>query len=1052
MHSSIRCRGRAAGLLVLAFVVVALLVTGVSASHAQPLGFEIDRPSHTIALALDPDEAGPLGGLPAASETAAEPVIEDAEPGRLWASVELSFAELMPNAGTGEATARVPSERFEALAAADTPFVVAIRGGHPELGSFGPTGLGDGSPESLERYRRHFTRSLRAVARATRDRARWYVLDEVLPHPSAPDAERLAAFELKSAAVALRAENPSAGIAVRVRGEGDLAFLERTFRRAGDLAPYVDGYTAVLPFDERPDATADRLRSFIVDLDPGATLWLESELPPPGTEREEILARAAELVGAGAGLSILRAPDAEPADPSSEALGADLLAVLQRELGPGYQGSTRVRGIEAESDSLRFRRFFDDETFTEQILYWSEEDVGEDARAGLVLGAALRRAFQIFDPLEDRVRLIPTERIDEGRKIRIALPVARTPRILQIRRQAFSPGFEGEVGQVETLDRASITAEEIIAAHQRFRAFQDDRLESVVRKGQMNLQIRYGQFTGTIDVTFDADYLWRRDEGAEWILRETLVEGVRLPWDEVPELPFLAGEEVVQLPLDLELDKRYEYELDGEDEIDGRGCWRLRFRPLEEDVSLYRGRACIDKATAALLEVTSVQTNLTPPLISDEVTQTFRPFTGPDGTEFWILDGVEGQQIRTISGSNLVVLREADFGPPEINREDVDRLIADLHASEAQIIRETDEGFKWLERTEDGRRVVKEEGDSTQLFGVAGLLKDEGTNDGDLIPLAGVNYTDIDFGGDRRLLNVFFAGVFANASLSQPSLFGSRVDLGVTLNALALPGTDRVFEVEPEGGDISEIEEQRIERLAQSLVVNFGYPLGSFFKLRSSARVRYVDYGKADETADGFVVPSDHWQTSGLIELAYDRRGWGFLASAETTRRSKWEAWGPDGDLASERDVERAETFSTWLVSAQKSWSLPRFQKIEFDLSYRQGNDLDRFSAFTFGFLGGERLRGYGGSGIRFESGVLGELEYSFGFGEVVRFEASIDGARIRELGFEEDTEHYGAGIAASFPGPWETLVRLDFGYALDSDLEAVEGDTEILLALLKLF
>ncbi|RMF74715.1 MAG: hypothetical protein D6738_05650 [Acidobacteria bacterium] len=1034
----------------LASVLLPAAAVALSAQAEQGdavLGVRVERPVHAVALRLGAPDDPALGQPPALPEDGGDGT---ADRGRLWGVVEVRFAALYdPETGLDrEALER----RLARLDAVEGPGVLAIAGGHPAWGRFGPGGFEPGTRAGadLDAYRRAFSHFLRDVARVAAGRVAWYLLDDVLPAPGSPDDARLAQFEMKSAAVALRAEHPGAGVAFRVDGTPGVELLARAYAVAGDLAPYVDGIAIGLRPDDDLPGGIGAVRDLLRDVDPGASLWVDADLT---SVRDEAAAAAhvAGLIAEGADLAIVALPpDGEPGAPI---VGGAAIGGLVRVLSPAMGLSPdRDAGLAVPEDAavpVRWKRFFDPVGFREVVVYWAERPVGEDARAPFVFETFLRRGYAVVDPATGRERLLRSERVDETH-VRVEAPLSRAPRLLVVRRQASSPGFETEPEQTEVSSTALVTADEVIAAYQRVKAFEDERLHSIHRTGQLSLRVRYGQITGTLDITIRGDYLWSPETGAEWVVGETFFNGVRLDWDKFPELPFLSRERAIALPLDLNLDKRYRYELDGRETVEGRDCWVVRFEPIDAGLSLYRGRAWIDRRTGALVRVTTVQTNLKPPVISDETTQTFRPYEAPDGTVLWILDRVEGQQIYTVSGTNLVVLREMTFGPPEINRPDFAALQASIYRSDKQMLRETPEGFKWLERTEDGGRVVLEKGDPTQFFAVAGLLKDDGASDS-VIPLAGVNYTNVDFRGKGWLFNVFFAGALANVNLSNPSLFGSKADLGVTLNAIAFPLTDRVFVPDPAGDRIVELEDQRVQRTPQSLTVDVGYPLGDFLKLRGSVNAQYINYQRADETRN-FTIPADHVQTSALLELAWDRKGWGFLVQGRAYRRSDWEPWGPDGALVTGEEIERAKSFSTWQVGVQKDWFLPYFQRIQLSTRWEGGSDLDRFSAFTFGFLGGDRVRGFGGTGIRFDEGLLSQLQYSFNLRNVVRFDATVDHARVQELGLDRTTSHTGIGIAANFPGPWRTLIRLDVGYALRSDLPEAEGDTEFLLVVFRLF
>jgi hypothetical protein len=359
--------------------------------------------------------------------------------------------------------------------------------------------------------------------------------------------------------------------------------------------------------------------------------------------------------------------------------------------------------------------------------------------------------------------------------------------------------------------------------------------------------------------------------------------------------------------------------------------------------------------------------------------------------------------------------------------------------------------MKWLERTEDGSRQVRTKPDNQQLFALGGVLYDEGLEGA--VPLLGVNYTHVDVGGKSKLLNVFFAGVFANVTLTDPSLFGTKVDLGANLSGFALYGTDRYY--------LSGIEQvdQRLKERSQSLWFDFGYPLGQYVKLRGSYQLDWIDYKEADETRN-FVVPSDHLDQTALLELGLDWRGWGFRAQSSWSKRGAWEEWGPTDEdgvpvegFVSGEELAASKSYQHWFLLFNKTFYLPHFMKFELEAQRQGGSDLDRFSAWRFGFLGGQRVRGFGGSGIRYERGWLFEGEYSFSLAEAVRFGLTVDHAIVRELFSPAgETSHTGVGVAANFLAPWNLAFRLDAGYALKSDLPEAEGNWELLFVVLRLF
>src|SRR5207245_2131517 len=162
------------------------------------------------------------------------------------------------------------------------------------------------------------------------------------------------------------------------------------------------------------------------------------------------------------------------------------------------------------------------------------------------------------------------------------------------------------------------------------------------------------------------------------------------------------------LPLDINLNKDYGYEYVGRDKVGPYDCYVVDFKPLDPTRTLYQGRAWIETRTFAPVEVASTQTNLASPVVSNEEKNFFAPFTGPDGSTYWLLSRVEGQQILSVAGRNLVLLRDIDFAQVQINDPGFAEAKQQAYASSHQMLRDTDKGLSYLAKTKEGDRVVKE--------------------------------------------------------------------------------------------------------------------------------------------------------------------------------------------------------------------------------------------------------------------------------------------------------------------------------------------------------
>src|SRR5262249_50543263 len=165
----------------------------------------------------------------------------------------------------------------------------------------------------------------------------------------------------------------------------------------------------------------------------------------------------------------------------------------------------------------------------------------------------------------------------------------------------------------------------------------------------------------------DNAFFWEPVTGAEWEQRALYYNGVRWRGKKLPELPIPQPEKVFTLPLDINLDKNYTYEYVGRDTVGEFECYVVDFKPIDRGRTLYRGRAWIETRTFAPVKTATVQTNLTAPVVSNEEQDLFAPQAGPDGSTYWILTRVEGQQILTLAGESLVLSREIDFKNLRIN-------------------------------------------------------------------------------------------------------------------------------------------------------------------------------------------------------------------------------------------------------------------------------------------------------------------------------------------------------------------------------------------------
>ena len=90
---------------------------------------------------------------------------------------------------------------------------------------------------------------------------------------------------------------------------------------------------------------------------------------------------------------------------------------------------------------------------------------------------------------------------------------------------------------------------------------------------------------------------------------------------------------------------------------------------------------------------------------------------------------------------------------------------------------------------------------------------------------------------------------------------------------------------------------------------------------------------------------------------------------------------------------------------------------------------------------------------MRFDEGIIGRVGYAFNLFEVIRLDAALESARVEQDASDVGEQSFsGIGLSGNFVGPWKTVININYGYALSSDIPDLEGEQEFLLLVLKLF
>ncbi len=903
----------------------------------------------------------------------------------------------------------------------------------------------------LERYAEKWLPFIKAVAKRYKD-VKYY---EIWNSPDAifdeDDLIKKYAYLLKSSSIKLKSEALALTIVNGAISIKSIDWLEKLYRY--ETSTYVDVIVVRYKTSDDVEVLYDSIQKTVLKYDPSSRMWLLEEWNNAIPDSSEILKSIVRSMDIESGLILFSSDDMELISEKAKNTILRYHALFSPHYSKSYEEAENVEFFSMSGEKLlvTYSKYFDPKSFKTIIVYFPKDEMLEmpsQMKVRIVKqGLKVASFFDTEGELWERLyRFDPVTLEKEKQAVVSELPLKNYPLFLQYREAIATPGLEEEIEQIDVTGRKEMTAEEIIAKHQEFQDLQDIKLKHYIASGRIDFHFKMGGSSGTVDVSINNNFYWQKGKGVEWEQKEYFINGNKLKWKKIPELPLIQPEKVVILPLDIHLDKSYAYEYLDEDRVGDRNCYLIEFFPCSGYQKMYKGKVWIDQATFAIVKLYTIQTDLEPPILSSEERNFFEPVRGLDGFDYWLIKRMEGQQIFSAGGRNFVVLREVSFSDFDINKDDFSEKQNIAHRSDHQILKDTDKGFRYFSKNEKGERVIKEDIDTNQLFALGGIYKDNSFDN--VIPLAGVNFFDYDFLGKGIQMNLFFAGVLATLNITDADFLKSRFDFGLDFVGLGLKREDKFFE---RG---TEIEEKNVKNLSQYLGINLGYPIGDFFKMRGTFSLDSNSYSGSNETFPDFIIPSDNLTYGAGILGEYNQSGYGVQAGFRYQRRSKWERWGLKDEITGEflEYSPDHKNYIQYFASGSKEFYLPFFQKLRFEGEWMSGSDLDRFSKYNIGYFV-TRVRGFGGSGIRFEQGIIARGQYSFNIFKIIRFDAMIDYAKVRDRStFDESISLAGVGLSANFVGPWRTIIALDYGYALNSDIGQLEGANEFLFVVLKLF
>ena len=583
------------------------------------------------------------------------------------------------------------------------------------------------------------------------------------------------------------------------------------------------------------------------------------------------------------------------------------------------------------------------------------------------------------------------------------------------------PPAERHRASEEATALRGITVEEILARHQAWRAARDARWKTFKARNTTSYRIRLVGLNESADLTVSGAFFFEPGKGYDWVWEEAFFNGVRWPGKTVPKLPLLQPEKVSELPLALTFGDAYRYRLVGEEDVGGLPCWRLAFEPVAEfsDQPILAGEVFISRQDFSVIRVRSRQRNLKGDVQSADETTDFEIVMLSDGGPAMRFPvHVKGYTIfRTFSRTTTIeretTLTEVLLDPPSFSETKAAAL-----ASSAVMVRDTEEGVRYLEKTKEGERRPAMKAKSSQLFGLAGVIVDKAYSTP--LPLLGVYYVDLDVGRSGDQTQIVFGGILLAASVNRLDLFGTKLEAGADVFGIAIRANNTVWS----GGE--RIDAETVGTRSFGVNLNVAYPILPRLKVGFTLGGGHRDFGATSTTAPDFVIPVDHWLYRLEGRLTFDAGGYNLTGIYGWNRRSRWEPWGYAGNPDYSPDRDR---FQTWSTTLAKDFNFPNFTSLTASGSWAGTTNGDRFSKLTTGEFGRTFLIGFASGSLRVEQAVSVKSSFGISIGTIFRLAVEYDEAWVWDApsGYS-GTTFAGAGIIGSLPGPWSTLLRFSVG------------------------
>jgi hypothetical protein len=812
----------------------------------------------------------------------------------------------------------------------------------------------------------------------------------VIEAATAPANPAPLAYLIKKISTQARSANAGIQIAVELSGEPDEAsWLRLADRLVGDpdVAPYFNAFLC--------RSLSDQSRDVIWQKAPSIAFWewcaAVGNAPDNVLKNREILSQivaAREFEKQGIALLVV------PVDSPSECFPffSRFCAFLEDEM---YRDADTIMVSADDGSSYPLPLFIRAKDLVPIVFM----NTASDSR--------LKLSLEKGEYQEARI-----ENLVSGE--RIVLPLRLHAKALLINRQSAFLAIElvprsenpaQTTAQVDVQGRYHLTVEEIVAGVRAWDALQKNKLKSYVATMTLSLRLHIANYDETFDLTTRGPVFAERDKPYDWAWKEFYINGVKWKGKMAPKIPLLQPEKVSIQPFAINLTEGYEYDLAGETTFRGHHAYMIDFKPKNknEKKASFQGRMYVDVVTFARLYERATQLNLKGDVLSNTEAQSIEPVPGAEN--IWLPLTIKGEQVFSIGGRSLNVERQLTLSKVEVNPPDLESRRDEVFQSKVQIVRDTEQGLRYLVKDKKtGERVVEWGVKKSQLAGVLGTFYDRSLSLP--LPIAGFSYMNFNMDDKGKHLNLLFGGVLLTATYSDPAFLSTRANVGADIYAVAVPSSNSVYQ---RG---SSVVEEKIRDRPSWLQVNFGFPLNHNLKFTSSFYAEYHHYSRSADTAADFVLPRSGLTFGAIGRLILDVNGYNLSFMGTVARRSPWDFWGRSD--SSDFDPDQ-NSYVRWRLLLVKDFFLTKFRRLHLSAGYFDGMRLDRFSDFQFGFFNELKLHGFKSGSVRAERAWTLNTSFGYSFGEAFRLEAFYDSALVTDrLNGYKNVYFSGVGISGT--------------------------------------